>query len=88
MLFNITDDPYEQHDVSKKHPEICAQGAKIILDWHDGQMLRSDSTVDPMWVVLQEGGPHHTIGQLDKYIQRLNETGRKKGAQQLKEKYL
>lgn len=87
MLFNITEDPYEQHDVSKEHPEICAKGAKIILDWHDEQMHRSDSLIDPMWTVIQEGGPYHTLGQLENYLKRLEATNRHEGAEKLKEKY-
>ena len=43
MLFNVKEDPYEQHDVKAEHPELCAMGAKIILDWHDEQMLKSNS---------------------------------------------
>ena len=88
MLFNIKDDPYEQHDVKEKYPEICAKGAKIILDWHDEQMLKSDSQIDPMWTVIREGGPFHTAGYLESYIKRLEETGRKDGADRLREKYL
>ena len=60
MLFHLKEDPYEQHDVKDRHPEVCAQGAKIILDWHDQQMMKSQYPVDPMLTVLQEGGPYHT----------------------------
>ena len=87
MLFNIADDPYEQNDVKDKFPDICAKGAKIILDWHDGMMKKSSSAVDPLWTVLQEGGPAHTIGALDGYIRRLRETGRSGGADRLEQKY-
>lgn len=87
MLFNVKEDPYEQKDVSRDHPDLCAQGAKIILDWVDAQMLRSDSQVDPLWTVIHEGGPYHTWRHLDEYIQRLEDTGRAEGARQLREKY-
>jgi arylsulfatase A-like enzyme len=94
MLFNIKDDPHEQYDVKSEHPEICAQGAKIILDWHDEMMKKSalassqvSGTVDPMWTVLQEGGPYHTVGALDNYIKRLRATGRSEGADKLEQKY-
>lgn len=87
MLFNIKEDPYEQRDVSRDHPELCAQGAKIILDWQDEQMLRSDSQIDPLWTVLREGGPYHTWRHLDEYLARLEATGRKEGAEKLREKY-
>lgn len=87
MLYNLKEDPYEQNDVKDKFPEICAQGAKIILDWHDRQMLTSISTVDPLWIVLEEGGPYHTKGALDGYIERLNATGRKEGAKLLAQRH-
>ncbi len=87
MLFNIKEDPHEEHDVKEQYPEICQQGAKIILDWHDEQMLKSDSQIDPMMTVLHENGPYHTQGHLLSYIDRLEKTGRKEGAQKLREKY-
>lgn len=87
MLFNVKEDPHEQWDVKEQYPEICAQGAKIILDWHDEQMMKSSSTVDPMLTVLQEGGPYHTWGHLEQYIQRLEQTGRKDGADALRKRY-
>ena len=87
MLYNIKEDPYEQYDVKEKHPDICAQGAKIILDWHDDQMLKSNTGIDPMITVLREGGPYHARGFLDKYLKRLDATGRKDGADKLRAKY-
>ncbi len=87
MLFNLKQDPYEQYDVKAQYPEICAEGAKIILDWHDEQMLKSESQIDPMWTVLHEGGPEHTRIQLEKYLERLEQTGRAEGAGCLREKY-
>lgn len=87
MLFNLENDPYEQQDVKQQHPDICAQGAKIILDWHDEQMKKSDSAVDPLWTVMKEGGPYHTRTDLAQYIRRLRATGRADGADQLCREY-
>ena len=87
MLFNLREHPHEQHDVKDAHLELCAQGAKIILDWHDEQMLKSASPVDPMMTVLHEDGPYHTHGHLDEYIERLEKMGRKAGADALRKKY-
>ncbi len=87
MLFNIENDPHEQHDVKADHPEICAQGAKIILEWHDAQMRRNPSGIDPMLTVLAEGGPFHAAGHLEGYLERLDQTGRKEGADRLRAKY-
>ena len=88
MLFNIKDDPHEQHDLKAQHPELCAQGAKIILDWHDEQMLKSGQ-IDPMLTVLKEGGPFHASDDLlGPYLKRLEETGRKEGAEKLRARHL
>lgn len=87
MLFNVKDDPHEQHDVKAEHPELCAKGAKIILDWQEAEMKKATNEADPMWVVMKEGGPYHTWGHLESYCQRLEETGRAEGARKLREKY-
>ncbi len=87
MLFNVKDDPYEQFDVKQDYPEICARGAKIILDWTEDAMLKGPQTIDPMWTVMSEGGPYHTRGALSNYLKRLEATGRAEGAARLREKH-
>lgn len=88
MLFNIKEDPREQNDLKEKYPEICAKGAKYILDWHDEMMLKSNSEIDPLWTVIREGGPYHARPcNLKPYIKRLEETGRSEGAERLKKEY-
>lgn len=76
MLFNIKEDPHEINDLAEEYPEVCAKGAKIILDWLDIMMEKSDSTIDPLWTVMKEGGPEHCKGVFESYVQRLKETGR------------
>ncbi len=88
MLFHLETDPYEQFDLKAQHPEICAQGAKYILDWQEDQMAKNPQHPDPMWTVMSEGGPFHTQVPLGPYIERLKATGRAEGAKQLVEKYL
>jgi arylsulfatase A-like enzyme len=87
MLFDLENDPYEQRDIKNQFPALCEKGAKIILDWHDEQMRKSYSQIDPLWTVMKEGGPYHTWGALDNYITRLEKTGREDGASQLRMKY-
>lgn len=86
MLFHIGNDPHEMHDVKEQYPEICAKGAKIILDWQDQMMQKSDCIIDPLWQVLSEGGPFHARGHLEEYSKRLEQTGRKSGAEILRQK--
>jgi len=87
MLYNIKEDRHEQLDVKDKYPEVCMQGAKIILDWHDAMMMTSRYAVDPLWTVMREGGPSHARGELEAFLVRLEATGRAEGARRLREKY-
>lgn len=87
MLFNIKEDPHQQHDIAANNPELCARGAKYILDWVDEMMATSDDEIDPLWTVMKEKGPYHTWGAYDKYIKRLEATGRGEGVQKLHEMY-
>ena len=86
MLFNIKKDPHEQQNVIDENETIRLKGAKYLLDWVDNMMAISDSTVDPMWVVLKEGGPFHCRGYLDMYCERLIKTGRTQGAEKLRKR--
>ncbi len=83
MLFNLASDPHEQNDVKDAHPEICARAARMLLDWQEEMMLLSDYPVDPMWTVMHEGGPYHTVGEKDGYVRRLMETGREEAGRAL-----
>lgn len=87
MLFNLKDDPHEEQDVAALHPDECARGAQMILNWQDRQMLRSPYPTDPMWTVMRENGPYHTWNELPAYAEHLKRTGRAQGAQQLLDAY-
>ena len=43
--------------------------------------------VDPMEVVLAEGGPTHTKGMLESYCKRLEATGRGNDAEELRRRH-
>lgn len=87
MLFNVKEDPHELRDVKEQYPALCQQGAKIILDWTEEQMLKSESPIDPIWQVMREGGPSHTRGHLAEYLDRLEQTGRSEAAARLRERH-
>ncbi len=87
MLFNIKDDPHEKNNIAQENAHLCARAAKYLFDWFDGMMETSDSPVDPMQLVLREGGPYHTRGRLESYCERLEETGRPEGAKKLRKKH-
>ena len=92
MLFDLTADPHEEHDIAAENLDICRQGAGRLLDWHQEQMATVGDGVDPLWTVIQEGGPFHARhagpnSQLPGYLERLEATGRGDGAAQLRKKY-
>ncbi len=83
MLFNLSEDPYEQHDLSDIHPELVDKAMGMLADWQHTMMLHSDTNVDPLMTVLREGGPSHTRGRLSPYLDRLRATGRAHHAERL-----
>ena len=88
MLFNLKDDLYEQKNLKDQYPDICARGAKYILDWHDSLMKESGHQIDPLWTVISEGGPFHAMDtDFNAYLNRLENTGRSLGADALRNKY-
>lgn len=89
MLFDLASDSHEQNDVAQNHPNICREAAYRLMNWHDHMMetMPRPYDNDPLWTVMQEGGPMHTWGALEKYSERLKKTGRAKGAAQLFEKF-
>ena len=76
MLFNVVDDPHETNDLAESRPDLCAEGARRLLAWHDEVMAGGRDAVDPLWTVMREGGPEHCRGALPGYLKRLEATGR------------
>jgi hypothetical protein len=87
MLFNLRDDPHEKYDVIEDHPEIAGMCARILLDWHAEMMAGVADGIDPMETVLREGGPLHSRGYVLRYAERLRETGRAEGAEEMLRRY-
>ncbi len=80
MLFDLKNDPHEQHDLAAKRPEVLAKAMTMLDTWLGDMMRTATHPIDPMWTVLQEGGPLHTRGNLPKYLERLRATNREKWA--------
>ncbi len=87
MLFNIVDDPHEQHNLADSRPDICDQAARIMLTWHEDMMAQMPDAVDPLWTVMREGGPLHSRGHLPKYCDRLEQTDRGQHVEALKQRH-
>ena len=87
MLFDIDNDPHEQYNVASKHPEICKLAAYYLHKWYDSMMRTGETGVDPLWVVMREGGPFHTKGALNGYSNRLKGTDRAWAINEYRRKY-
>ncbi|MCM8828823.1 MAG: sulfatase [Candidatus Omnitrophica bacterium] len=87
MLFNIKQDPNEQNNLASQLPGVCAEATHLYLKWHDEMMKKSPYPVDPLWLVLEEGGPFHSRGKLKDYCRRLEETNRSWAIEELKKRH-
>ena len=76
MLFNVVEDPHETVDLAPARPEVCAEGARLLLTWQEDMMRSVPDAIDPLWTVMREGGPEHARGHLKAYCERLQATGR------------
>ncbi len=101
MLFDLAQDPLEEHDVSHEYPNVVREAAFRLANWHTDQMNKMarhcSDVVDPMWTVIYEGGPQHARMQapgepgstekFEQYLTRLEETGRQEAAEDLRRRY-
>ncbi|MCG3181045.1 MAG: hypothetical protein BIFFINMI_03413 [Phycisphaerae bacterium] len=87
MLFNIADDPHETRDLAAARPDKVNEGLARLESWHAEQMATSPHGVDPLQVILREGGPYHTSRQLATYCEHLRKTGRPHHADHLEAQY-
>ena len=89
MLFNIEQDPREEHDLSRMLPDVVRDGAARLSAWHAAMMqsMPGGYDVDPMDTVLAEGGPYHARDMLKSYCMRLEATGRGEHIAELKRRH-
>jgi arylsulfatase A-like enzyme len=86
MLFNIEEDPFEQHNLAETRRDITTQAVYMLNEWHDEMMSTSVSDTDPLWSVMKEGGPFHANRRmpLEQYCEHLRNTGRAWALDELK----
>lgn len=87
MLWDLNDDPHEQHDLAPERPDLVERGLSLLAAWYGEMALTSRHDVDPMMTVLREGGPLHTRGMLRNYLTRLRATGRAGHAERLAQRH-
>ena len=76
MLFDVEKDFHMLHNLAEERKDVVGKGLEYLDRWHKEMMKTSPSPVDPMWMVIREGGPYHTRGFLERYLERLKATGR------------
>ncbi|MCL5997641.1 MAG: sulfatase [Chloroflexi bacterium] len=76
MLFDLSRDLYQEHDVAGEQQAVCRDAVYRLNAWHDTMMAQMPYDVDPLWTVIKEGGPLHARGRLREYCARLEQTGR------------
>jgi arylsulfatase A-like enzyme len=87
MLFDLSHDPHEQHDLARERPEVTARGLTLLAQWYASAIRQAARGRDPLVNVLREGGPYHIRGKLPVYLERLRATGRADQAQRLATRY-
>lgn len=87
MLFDLASDPHETTDRAAAEPAVCNQAVRQLLAWHDQMMRTMPYATDPLWRVMQEGGPFHARGALAAYLPRLEATGRSDAAARLRARH-
>ena len=76
MLYDFEKDFHMTTNIAEERPDIVCKGLQLLDEWHDKMMKSSPSSKDPMWTVIEEGGPHHTKGMRNTYLKRLRRSGR------------
>ena len=75
MLFNIKDDPHEQHNLASSRPDLVGHGLKLMDAWV-AEQLSACGQPDPLFDVIGEGGPLHSRESLKPMLEVLRKTGR------------
>jgi len=87
MLFDVDNDPHEQHNLCLQSMEIGNLAMSLLEEWTGEMMRTATHGQDPMWTVMNAGGAFHTRGRLPQYLERLRETGREGWADRLAAKH-
>ncbi len=87
MLFNLTDDPREEHNLIEELPAVVEKARKKYTRWHTEMMSTlPPGAEDPLETVLREV-PCHAQTDLPAYCKRLEETGRGASVAEIKARH-
>ncbi len=87
MLFDLSEDPHQLHNLAPDLESITKIGRERLVTWEDDLKRSAGAAPDPLAIVLKEGGPFHTRGQLPAYLAHLESTGRGHHAEALAAQY-
>ena len=68
MLFNVANDPHQQHDLAEAQPQLLQRAMQRLSAWRRCALAGRGPDADPMKTVLREGGPVLTRGRLQPYL--------------------
>jgi len=86
LLFDLSKDPFEQHNQGADEEAALVRGRQLLDDWR-AAAITTAAKGDPHDNVMAEGGPYHTRGQLADYLKRLRVTERAELADRLELKW-
>ncbi len=87
MLFDLKNDPHETHNLADERLDLVQKGIALLNKWYDKMMSTSDDGIDPMQIVLREGGPFHTRKLFNVYPDYLDKTDRPHHAESIRKKH-
>lgn len=81
LLFDLAEDPHEQHDLVGERPDDVRRLAGVLHEWVDEHTPEGQE--DPLMTVVREGGAPYVRNLRDRYLERLRGTGREAVADEL-----
>jgi arylsulfatase A-like enzyme len=97
-LYDLDADPHETTNLARDRPGLVREGLAMLEDWTNARMRETvtdsaggssagpQALEDPLRRVMAEGGPYHTNGNEETYVERLRETGREAHAEDVAER--
>jgi len=86
MLFDLENDPHETNNLAAGKPAVVKEGLALLEKWVK-EMMSAPGTApgakDPLFEVIEEGGPYHSRTMFQRYCERLRKTGRAQFAEKL-----
>ncbi|MDP7251604.1 MAG: sulfatase-like hydrolase/transferase, partial [Planctomycetota bacterium] len=87
MLFDIEADPHEVNNLAEARHDVVGRGLRLLDEWVDENLAQASNASDPMWHVIEEGGPFHTLDRLENYLTQLRGSGREGAVERLEARH-